>query len=229
MAKRYRECYIAFLDMLGFKDLINQSDCDDIYRILSKLDLPSDNIIDDGEIIMRMDEIKMKIMSDSICFYIDSKREHALTGLLLTCLLFQAELMNLAPPIMLRGAIVKGSFYANADITFGPGLTNAYLLEEKSARVPRVILTKETLESENSELLRKYRDRLVFEDEDAYWTINCFGTEFGILESKIDWNQIQEHVNSVLSSTTDSSIREKYLYLRKRLDMARLMKNLANH
>ena len=220
MARRYRDCYIAFLDMLGFKALIDRSNCDDIYQVFSKIDLPSDNIVDNDDIIMRMDEIKMKIMSDSICFYIDAKKENALVGLIFTCLLFQAELMNQTPPIMLRGSIVRGELYANADVTFGPGLTKAYLLEEKNAKVPRIIITRETLDSEVSPFMLKYKNQLVFEDEDAYYSINCFGAKSGILDSQINWPRIRKHVDDVLGSTTDSSVREKYLYLRKRLTLS---------
>lgn len=71
----YVECYIAFLDMLGFKNLINDKNktCNDIARIfesfihkkpLKALYRGEKNIIDESA----TDALKMKVMSDSICF-----------------------------------------------------------------------------------------------------------------------------------------------------------------
>lgn len=61
-------------------------------------------------------------------------------------LLFQVSLAELADPVILRGGIVRGNLYAKGDITFGSGLTAAYLLEEKSAKFPRIIMTGELVE-----------------------------------------------------------------------------------
>lgn len=34
--KEYRDCYVAFLDILRFKNMINSFDCNKLYEIIQK-------------------------------------------------------------------------------------------------------------------------------------------------------------------------------------------------
>ena len=36
----YQECYIAFLDMLGFKNLIKEKECDYLLKVFEKIRYP---------------------------------------------------------------------------------------------------------------------------------------------------------------------------------------------
>lgn len=85
--------------------------------------------------------IKMKIMSDSICLFIKKDFPNALPYLMSYCVAFQCDLL-LATGLLLRGGITSGDMYVQDDIIFGPALTEAYLLEEKNAKVPRIIIRK---------------------------------------------------------------------------------------
>ena len=118
-------------------------------------------------------------MSKRGCREIDSP-------LLVSCSIFQYKLIQLSSPVLLRGAIVLGDIYAEGDITFGPGMTQTYLMEENNAKYPRIILTKETLNYGKKNIVQ-------------------------VTEKHID------HVEVVLESTIDISIREKYLYVKKKL------------
>ena len=102
-------------------------------------------------------------------------------------------------------------------MTFGPGLTNAYLMEEKNAKYPRIILTKEVL-------LNTYRNDLekehilttaVFKDFDAFYAVNYFGLISTAVEEI--YQNIEHTIDYVLDTTTDSSIREKYIYFERML------------
>ena len=219
----YSDCYIAFLDLLGFKSIINHKKCEDILNIFSKIKNPLDAIfIDNGtEWVPLIDHdsvsnINLKIMSDSICFYIDASAPNAFCILISVCLLFQIEMLKRAEPILMRGGIVRGDIYANGDITFGPGLSNAYLLEEKSAKYPRIIVTGDVVQTGTSETdpeCRKILADSLYRDSDAYYILNYFSMLSGDSDDRYAARKFFDHIEKVLDTATDPSIREKYLYL----------------
>lgn len=226
---KYEECYIAFLDMLGFKKLINDSSCDEIAEIFAKFSnrkplksvyLGNENIISENT----ADALKMKVMSDSICFYIDVDVTNALLCIIMSCISFQYELFQNDIPIFLRGAIVRGHLYAKKDVIFGPGLTQAYLLEENNAKYPRIILTKETLQSVKIRKEYNLNDyvsifrSVVFRDDDAFYAADCIRILLSG-DQRIREN-VEKRIEHMLDTTVDSSIREKYLYWEKKLDLA---------
>ena len=127
----------------------------------------------------------------------------------MSCSIFQYKLIQHSSPVLLRGAIVLGDIYAEGDITFGPGMTQTYLMEENNAKYPRIILTKETLNYGKKNIVQvteKHIDDLVFCDFDTLAETN--GERL---------KKILDHVEVVLESTIDISIREKYLYVKKKL------------
>lgn len=221
--KKYTQCYIAFLDILGFKNKISDSSCEDILELfqdINKIPFKKMYRVEEGKYksIPGPEALQYKVMSDSICFYIDADEPNALLCLLACCGIFQTTLLKLSVPILIRGSIVLGDFYANGDITFGPGLTQAYLLEEKSAKYPRIIMTSNTFNKgllETNEAMHAQMKELVFCDLDDFYCIDYFFF-LTIDESTTPLciSQLRDHINNVLSTTTNSDIREKYLYLK---------------
>ena len=63
------------------------------------------------ELCFEMSDIKMKVMSDSICFYVDAGKSNALDGLIVACAYFQEQLLKLPDPILTRGSIVRGDIF----------------------------------------------------------------------------------------------------------------------
>ena len=221
MDHHYTDCYIAFLDILGFKQLINNKTCEDIFRIFAlKMQKPLSGFYCGTQSIIDMHNVKMKVMSDSICFFIDSQVKNALIGLLATCAHFQYELLRLQEPILSRGAIVRGEIFADGDIVFGPGFVKAYQMEEHNAKFPRIIVTKSTLDNarDNTDVdVVHYISRTVFSDFDEFYAIDYLELFEGLDTNGGDCPRLLEHINSILGTTTDSSVQEKYLYLKKNL------------
>jgi len=216
--KKYQNCYVAFIDMLGFKNLINSKETSckrvlDVYKCFDNA-IPTLEIGNDSErhFVEELKYIKMKIMSDSICIYIEAHVKNALLCLASVCFNIQEKLLTLAKPILIRGAIVHGDIYAEGDITFGPAVTKAYLMEENNAKYPRIIITKQTLDEGAKQIedgaLDSLYDGVFFRDADKFYTINFLAT--------IDYESLQKlkaFVSDILDTTIDDSIREKYLYL----------------
>ena len=136
---------------------------------------------------------------------------------------FQYELYQNEMPIFLRGAIVRGNLYVEKDTMFGPGLTTAYLMEENNAKYPRIILTKELLEiivrnDEKSDSDIDYVSILksmVFRDDDAFYAVD--NAKLLMSGNKAIREKVKRRIKYMLDMTIDNSIREKYLYLEKRL------------
>lgn len=219
--REYRECYIAFLDMLGFKKLIGQSECEEICAIFDKIEPPRINVFQGDRPAVPENTLlalKMKVMSDSICFYIDVNYTNSLLALIISCLTFQAKLLESPKPIFVRGAIVRGRMFAKDDVIFGPGLTQAYLLEERNAKYPRIILTNEVLEHArqgNDSLLHAINDDWTYRDFDAFYALNPMKLFLFVNRSKKTRENLSKMIQKVLDTTLDESIREKYLYLER--------------
>lgn len=228
----YTECYIAFLDILGFKKFIADNSCDEIAKVFSRFSnrkplkaayLGNKNIISENIV----NELKMKVMSDSICFYIDVSMPNALLCIIMSCMNFQYDLYKNDIPIFLRGAIVRGTLYANKDIIYGPGLTRAYLLEENNARYPRIIMTGETLKfmdnSENSDIdYISILNSVVIRDDDAFYTVDC--TKMLFDGDQATYESVKNRISYMLDTTVESSIRDKYLYLQRKLRQGAYLK-----
>lgn len=217
----YEECYIAFLDLLGFKKRIEKKSCAEILKIYDEMKVPLKKIMHNGKCLMEEGDVKAKVMSDSICFYVNTQKQNALFALVSVCMMFQINLARRDEPILVRGGIVKGGIYAQNDVMFGSGLTNAYLLEEKSAIYPRIIMLKQVAD----ELLLKIEEygqevieKMIVADMDGFYIVNYLdfmkrlGNEEGI-------ERLHSYSESILASEYDSSVREKYLYLKNKLNL----------
>ena len=109
-----------------------------------------------------------------------------------------------------------GELFAFGDITYGPGLTNAYLLEEKSAKYPRIIMTGDIVErafKETTPNCQQILSKLLNRDFDAFYMLNYFDLLSADGDNKQSTQIFYEHIEKVLNSEIDPSIREKYLYL----------------
>ena len=142
----YTDSYIAFLDILGFKNLVTKNTCDQIARLFQNIRNPLSEMGLGTSIEIDLSEVKMKVMSDSICFHIATDKKYALLSIVAVCQAFQGELLGLVCPVILRGAVVHGDIYQDGDITFGSGLVDAYSLEENEARYPRIIIKHDILD-----------------------------------------------------------------------------------
>lgn len=225
----YTNCYIAFLDLLGFKKKVEKLTCDDILNIYSNIKIHitalhryKENgwkeLIDSNDLA----SLKIKVMSDSICFYIDSSIENAFLMLASACITFQNKLLAMEEPVLVRGAVVKGNIYVDKDkdITFGPGLSKAYMLEEHSAKNPRIIFPMCIAEEAIKESTAPFADiitKFIFTDYDGYGVFNYFSLLNGNQDDKNLLERFTNHIYMVLNTTTDDSIREKYLYLAQRI------------
>lgn len=223
----YAECYIAVMDILGFKRMVYDKSFQEILNLFQEFRIHVKKIYFGNEEnvacqVETAEKVKLKVMSDTICFYIEADLPDALFCLMLCCAFFQARLLSRPSPILIRGGITAGKLYVDGDKVFGPGFVEAYLLEEKNAKDPRIIIRKNTLEqglhTTNHHLLKAWSS-IALEDFDAFYRIN-FNIFLGdSVEDKIAISKwLRDAVNQKLSEEIDESIRHKYLYLKKHIE-----------
>ncbi len=129
----YRDCYLAFIDILGFTERVRASDTNEeqfneVLRGLTQLDLYNPGKTDsDDKGYLFSDNIAIVTKKDPTSLGRLVRRVHQIYGHLLSL------------KLMTRGAIVAGKLYWSESIIFGPALIEAIELEKK-AKYPRIAL-----------------------------------------------------------------------------------------
>jgi hypothetical protein len=133
----YKKRLVAFIDVLGFKNLVFAADLAPIEKyysfLLSKFA--------DGAIKRRLEYL---LVSDSIVIFCDDTKEN-LTTLIKFAGLLQSGLLT--EGIIVRGAISRGELFVDQEknIIVGAGLVHSYALEA-AAKYPRVIVDRKVIE-----------------------------------------------------------------------------------
>ena len=134
-----RESCVAFLDILGFKEMIKN----DIDRVifLSRFLKAFKNFYFRSPTNFEINKSslpKATMFSDSIILSAEIDKYFDFYNFAYAIAELQATLLK--ENIVLRGGIEVGSLYHNAPFVFGEGLLNAYYLESKIAKYPRIVI-----------------------------------------------------------------------------------------
>jgi hypothetical protein len=147
----YENQYVAFIDILGFSELILEDT-----EISKEQITECVNIVTDAKQTIGGTGIKIVFVSDSIVLSVP-QTDHDFTYLCLVVALIQKNLCE--KQLLTRGAISIGSAHINEDSfeIFGPAYIQAYNLEQQ-ANAPRVIIDPRITEHRKltrSELISK--------------------------------------------------------------------------
>jgi len=138
----YKQCFVACLDILGFKNFINEheNDATTINKSINQLKKLSE-IYTGTRLSNRDPRIHFLLMSDTLLLFSESDDEKSfryITGITaeLICDGIGLSITNIATsytPMRFRGAISWGNFYydASENIFFGPALNEATDWEKK--------------------------------------------------------------------------------------------------
>ena len=131
----YRDGYLAFIDILGFSKLVEKKEN---YSNSKKLFEFVDNICTFFN--KRGFDVKLAFFSDTIIITSDS---YNLVEIALTIRIIESYLWNNLK-LVFRGSVVKGFFYNENGIAFGPAIIDAHELEKK-ANTARIIVDNNIL------------------------------------------------------------------------------------
>lgn len=137
----YSERYVAFVDILGFSDIVRNSEhsphqASALVGVLERIRARS--LGGAGDDLFGVD-FKVQSFSDTIVLS-DKVAESGLKWLLYS--VEELTLDLLAQGILTRGGIAKGLMYHSEGVAFGPAFLNAYYLESTIANYPRVVVDR---------------------------------------------------------------------------------------
>ncbi len=184
MNDNFTERIVAFIDILGFKNLVNQSMESEetarrLHRALEliyerKRENESDNFMG-----MQKYGVEVSVFSDSAIISYPIDYEGGLFFILLDIIHLQLDLASFG--ILIRGAIAMGPLYHHGQIAYGPAMNRAYLLKSKYAVMPRIIIEEETIIEEigktcalqhTVEMEAKYVLSCIKEDSDGFYFLD---------------------------------------------------------
>ena len=167
--------YVAFVDILGFRDLIRrmprEPELFDIARsTLDQIDHQVRSFRDyrrqkrtGARSVLSRPDLQMSAFSD--CYVGTAAwRVVAAVQALGATLLTQS--------IASRGAVVFGEAYHRGRVLFGPAIVKAYELERDVAKYPRVLVEAAVKNTVWNYHLGRWRGRLLQQDIDGCWFIN---------------------------------------------------------
>ena len=174
--ERMCECCIAFIDILGFKAMVNENIemvilalryikmfRDSFYKIPSHMGNPKQT-----EVVSEPDEEldeyeslpKATMFSDSIVISKEIDEYFSFSDFVQFIAQLQFELLK--EGILLRGGIDIGPVYHDDSFIFGSGMISAYLLESKVSKYPRITISKNAIEKiqlwDAEEFQNKFKD-----------------------------------------------------------------------
>lgn len=217
--REYKESYIAVLDILGFTKSLEIYDCETIASFFDEINKQYVISFDEtSQPIISKEDLHIKVMSDTVCIFVEASVKNALTAVMAICDYLQIRLLRLNIPVTSRGAIVKGQIYYSNDVLFGEGFVKAYNLEEHEAKYPRVIIDDEVIKSCRAfdKAGQKYLDtNLIKDDFDGRYISDYMFTFYGLNHEQNSWKKFAKYVYEKVENETDEGVREKYLYLKK--------------
>lgn len=143
MNQYYQKRITAFVDILGFKSKIDDSLASKtaarkLHTALKRiLQIKLDNEDLSSVLEMKSHGVEITTFSDSAVISYPADDIDGLFFLLLDLVHLQLELASY--DVLLRGGITIGDLYHDGNIVYGPAMNEAYLLESKKAKYPRVI------------------------------------------------------------------------------------------
>lgn len=149
MDYKFTKSIVAFIDILGFQNLVDKTTNKLEEKTISNLDTALKTGFESAKksfLNKECKECKVSMFSDCICFscpYIYSSAseveiEDGLSSFLLSVLFSLTQLTKIG--LMVRGGITIGNHFQNERLIFSPALIKAYKLESTQAIYPRILI-----------------------------------------------------------------------------------------
>ena len=218
----YIQKVVAFLDIMGFKEIVEKSQLDDYSRmnlIKTLTDLQAQRFY--GSIYLGKDNPKELIsFSDSIVISY-SVSKGTILDIIYDILWMQIELAQAG--LLLRGGVTIGDVFHSGNVIVGPAMIKAFEMESKIAIYPRVIVDPILIEyaynnptdfhtkDESKELLLSW----LCPCENNYYFTNYLGMDAELRE---DYMPFLDHLHNLIEKglgSTDLNVKSKYEWMKK--------------
>lgn len=226
----FEERFIAYVDILGFKEIVKKAKGNDEYqKSISKVLNYIANIRTDnyhGEWAKYGITNDVAVFSDSIIVSYPCDRSSHGDGLYnLLMDLVHLCIVLIRNGIFVRGGITVGDVIHDQNICWGPALIDAYELEEENAVFPRIIIDKKAI-ARGKELYAKYNpspyekdgddlNQLILLDEDGAYYLDYLSQwdEFDYVDDYNNWlDHIRVDVEENWKNAVCPRIKMKYVW-----------------
>jgi len=212
----YSKYCIAYLDILGFKNIVSSEAASTIHEIFSNVRLAK-KLISGGtkekDIFCEIrKKTKFYFFSDSIVCSIPMEEPMAFEMVASHCMLLQHALWIKGLQVWIRGAITIGDLYCGQSEVFGPALVDAYILESTDAKYPRIIMTEETYEQGIANSNSKEDIGFIFKTDNELRMVECLRFFSGY---KLAFRKLIESVEKNIQEITEPRIQAKYVWVKK--------------
>ena len=211
----YTDCYIAFLDVLGMKNLVQEQQYEDMRKLFNVVEIAKEVYgrigVEGGQKFLEESQIRATAMSDSVVLSINADTDQALSKIIgFSSYLIQGFLTALNQPVFIRGGIVRGGVFHQGETVFGPGLIDAYYLEEKEAINMRCIISKSLYQEQAFKDYINLSSNGLKQDIGGYFFINFLRDE--------NKKRLAEHCSLMLGSDINEAVKNKYKWLKNYID-----------
>ena len=229
----FEERFIAFVDIIGFKEIVKKAKGNDEYQkkiseVLNYIaKIKNDNY--HGEWAEYGVNSDVAVFSDSIVISYSCNKDydglyHLLMDLIYICFtLIQND-------IYVRGGITVGEVIHDQNISWGPAFVEAYKLEEENAIYPRIIIDKKAIDRGKEIYACEFPhdeggddlDDFIILDADGAYYLDYLSQweEFEYMEDYLKW---LKHVRSItienLNNSSLPKIKMKYVWFARYYNM----------
>lgn len=234
--KKYETRLIAFIDILGFSNLIDETKSK---TGISEPSKPLNNLVSALQIFHSEAKLEPELQNPEtevdyknspekdrqVSIFSDSVIISYKINLLTECLeelldkLITMQLRLFEYKLLLRGGITIGELIHKNEFCFGPGMIRAYEIENKKAIYPRILIDQAIFEQDNFEDTNLLK-MLIATSSDNFKYLNTFNffkeyhLRYESLQNYFPFQQISMSIDNNLD-TKDKKVREKYLWLAK--------------
>tara|TARA_E500000318_G_scaffold104863_1_gene111238 strand:- start:739 stop:1557 length:819 start_codon:yes stop_codon:yes gene_type:complete len=234
----YEECMVTFLDVLGFRHIMNSRTGNEVARILNIFRDSSTPEDSSSEFISSLpkgtiSEVRAEIISDAVVRIRTTETEQRTGPIVWEIIdLVHIQMNCIKEGILIRGAATLGHMHldvAKDGPVFGPGLVEAYQMEENEVHYPRIAVN-EGLVNRHREDVSLWKDghsyddeayhlkNLLTQDEAGLYYIDYLWASRSELEVEADWYDLaQSHrtlIERELAAKHPNRINRKYVWLK---------------
>lgn len=219
--EKYEEKIVCFIDILGFKKIIDESKEGRLDKLKSIYKIYSEFREENSLAEKAFARIFTTQFSDSMVFSMPLTHQDGafsfITRLRFLLMRFAAE------GILCRGGIAFGELYHDDEIVFGPALNEAYTLESEIAKYPRVVVGPDIIRiaktfkgPQNDEVdVSHALSKILGYDTDGFYYVEYLD----VYEDIDDYTQYVAYMDNLLerierfSNHSDITISSKYNWL----------------
>jgi hypothetical protein len=137
---RYTQSIISYLDILGFRELVETKTAGEIsqvLRILAESVEPSQ--------MFKSEKIQFTKFSDTVIRSMPAAKHYPRNFLFELRSIMYAQIALIPRGITVRGAVTVGDIVQSWKVVYGPGVVRAYELESRKGSPPRIVVDEEAL------------------------------------------------------------------------------------